>query len=145
MNGVVALPLAVLVLRMRQHHPDHRYLGTARGCGEVTMRDAVPITGEDLVESGDSRIVGFHDGDSDGQPPAVHEALMELPDLATVCGTADEQQVGISIRVSLLQAQAVRTQSGTPGDVNTQPGCEQRVPHCFHAQHVAGGGFAIEK
>jgi hypothetical protein len=146
MDVAVALPVAVLVLGMRQDHSDHGYLTTARGCGKVAVRaDAIPVAGDDLVESGDGWVVGHDDGDSDGQPPAVCEPFMELADLPTVRGTADEQQVRVGIRVSVFQAQAIGTQSGTPGDIDTESGFEQRVPHGLHAQHIACGGLAVKK
>lgn len=146
MDVIVALPVAVLVLGMRQDHPNDWYLTTPRSCGEVTVRAvASPVTGDDLVESGDGRVVGRHDGDPDGQPPAMHELFMELADLPAVRRTADEKQVGVDTRISLLQAQTIGTKPGTPGDINTDSGLEQRVPHGLHAQHVARGGFAIEK
>jgi hypothetical protein len=77
MDVVVALPVPILVLGMGEHHSDYRYLRTAWSGSEVTMRaSTTAVSREDLVESGDGRVVGYHNRHSDGQSPAVRKAFM---------------------------------------------------------------------
>jgi hypothetical protein len=77
MDVVVALLVPVLVLGMREYHADHWYQRTAWASRQVTLRtDTCPIARDDLMESGDGRIVGHHNRDSYGDPAAVCEAFV---------------------------------------------------------------------
>jgi hypothetical protein len=77
MDVVVALPVPVLGLGMREYHSDHRYLRTVRAGRQITVRsDACRVSRNDLMESGDGRIIGHHNRDSYGDPPAAREALV---------------------------------------------------------------------
>jgi hypothetical protein len=60
-------------------------------------------------------------------------------------GAADKQQVGIRVRVDFRQAQTVRSQPRTPGDVNGNASFDKGIPHCLRAEHISRGGFAILK
>ena len=60
-------------------------------------------------------------------------------------GAADKQQVGIRVRVGPLQAQAVRSHSRTPRDINGNAGFDEGIPHRLHAEHISPGRFAILK
>ena len=77
MDVIVALLVPVLVLGMREHHPDHRHLRAARAGRKVPARAGTPaVSGDDFMESCDGRIMWRHNRDTHGQPAAVRESIM---------------------------------------------------------------------
>jgi hypothetical protein len=77
MDVVVALSIPIFVLGMGQHYSDYRYLRTAWSGGEITLRvGTTAISREDVVESGNGGVVGYHNRHPDGQSPALRKAFM---------------------------------------------------------------------
>ncbi len=135
----------VLVLPVRENHPDDGPGGHVRGAGrQILHRLTVgSVPRQHPVEAGHGRAAGVDHRGAHGDPHTVREPPVQLLDLRPVQRAAHEHQVGVVLGPQPVQMQGLRTEARTPGDVVGDARPHQHVLHPAQGQDVPGGRLPV--